>query len=67
MSNPDTKTLYAQIYRETIRHHRNQMKFLAHLIRGGGLNQRTGLMLMKSHAKEIRDTLNAWELSYPAQ
>lgn len=59
------KDLYAQIYRNAITHHRNQIKFLCQMIRDGTGNKATCLKLAKSHADEIKDTLRKWQNSYP--
>jgi hypothetical protein len=64
MKNND-KPLYAQIYRNAITHHRNMIKFLCHLSREPGANKKNLLELAKSHAVEIKQILNNWELSFP--
>lgn len=61
----DTNT--AQIFLEAIRHHRNQMNFLSHLMREHSLNRATGIKLMKSHAAEIKSLLDIWFLEHPIQ
>ena len=61
----ENKTLSAQIYRQVITHHRNQIKFLCGMIRDGSGHKPTCLKLAKSHAAEIKLALDDWEASYP--
>ncbi len=61
----DSKQMYAAIYRNCIAHHRNQIKFLCGMIREGSGHKATLLKLAKSHAVEIKETLNQWEMAYP--
>ena len=59
------KEISAQIYRNAITFHRNQIKFCCHLSREGYGHKATLYKLAKDHAQEIKDILKDWELSYP--
>lgn len=59
----DPDRLAAQIYRQVITHHRNQIKFLCSMIRDGSGHRETCFKIAKSHAQEIKDTLRDWEHS----
>lgn len=61
--NATQQQLAAQIYRNAISHHRNQIKFLCSMIRDGSGHKPTCLKLAKDHAEEIKRMLISWELS----
>ena len=53
----------AQIYRNAVQYHRNQIKFLCSMHRDGTGHKPTCLKLAQSHADEIKEILSQWELS----
>lgn len=59
------KVLDAQIYRNAVKHHRNQIRFLFHLMREGNCHKPTMMKLAQNHAAEIKEILSQWELAYP--
>lgn len=61
----EMKQVSAQIYRQVITHHRNQIKFLCGMIRDGSGNKAACLKLAISHADEIKTALRDWEFYYP--
>ena len=59
------REISAQIYRNVVTHHRNQIKFLCSMHRDGRGHRPTLLKLANSHVEEIKQTMKDWELSFP--
>ena len=59
------KSLYAQIFRNMITYHRNQIKFYCMLARqsSGGVRQ-SALSRAKEEAAQIKQSLIDWKLSF---